>query len=409
LSRTFSILTSIFFIFLAIAILGGMVWGNSLYARDHPGEKDFLVPWLAAQTFLQYGDPTDPERITPYSDPAAQRAQIVYYRHLATEAEDPLLLWVPFPAELLYFPFALIHDYALARGLWMTLCEIALVAAASLSLRLTGWKPSRLLFPVALLFPALWIFGFMDILASSATPFVVLAVVGMLLFLRADQDELAGLLLVLPLLKFGIFSVFVLFMIWWAIYHHRGRILAGLGMALGILLLLSFLLQPDWVMPFVRGLYWHINYNPGLSTYRALGAIFPVAGPRFAIVLTGLVLVLIFVEWRDVRQRDFRHMLWTACQALAVAPLLGLPLALTDFAALTVPLFLFLAILNERWHGRRLRGPAGIVLLVTLTVLWALALSAGLALLLPALLLVGLYWMKWWAVRPPRTPLELSQ
>ena len=52
------------------------MWTNTLYSRVHPGEKDFLVPWLAASTFLQYGD-------SPYSKPAAQRAQVVYYGNLA--------------------------------------------------------------------------------------------------------------------------------------------------------------------------------------------------------------------------------------------------------------------------------------------------------------------------------------
>jgi hypothetical protein len=409
LSRTFSVLTSVFFIFLALAVFGGMVWGNILYSRDHPGETDFFVPWLAAQTFLQYGDPTAPDRITPYSDPAAQRAQIVYYGRLATEAEDPFYLWVPFPAELFYFPFAFIQNYDVARGLWTTLVEIALAAAAFLLLWLTGWKPSRLQLPVVLLFPVLWIFGFMNILASSVTPFVLLASVGALLLLRSEQDELAGALLVLPLLKFGIFGLFVLFLVWWAMVHRRWRILAGLGMALGLLLLLAFIILPDWIMPFVRGIYWHTVYNPGLSTYRVFGALFPVAGPRFAIVLTGFLLVLIFVEWRDVRRRDFHHVLWTACQAIAIAPLVGLPLALTDFAALALPLFFFLAILNERWPGRKLGGAAVVVLIAALIGLWVLVLVPGLTLLLPVLVLVGLYWMKWWAVRLPRTPLELIQ
>jgi hypothetical protein len=173
--------------------------------------------------------------------------------------------------------------------------------------------------------------------------------------------------------------------------------------------LLAFIILPAWVMPFVRGLYWHMVYSPDLSTYSAFGALFPVAGPRFAIVLTGFLLVLILVEWREARRRDFHHVLWTACQAIAIAPLVGLPLALTDFAALALPLFLFLAILNERWPGRRLRGAAGVVLIAALIGLWVLALVPGLTLLLPVLVLVGLYWMRWWAVRPPRTPLELTQ
>lgn len=406
MSRLFSLLTSVFLILLALAVFGGMVWGNTLYARQHSGETDFLVPWLSIQTFLRYGDPSSPDRITPYSDPAAQRTQIVYYGRVAAEDEAPLFLWLPFPAVLFYLPFALISDYALARGLWMTLGEMALVASAVAALRLFDWKPPRLLLPLVLLFSAAWIFGFLNLLSSSPVPFVLLASVCALLALRAGQDELAGILLTLPALKLGVFSLFVFFLLWWMLYHRRWRVLAGFGMAVGLLLLISFLVLPNWFMPFLRGLYWHIVFNPPLSTYSVLGGIFPVAGPRFALLLTGFWFTLFFVEFRDSRRRDFRHLLWTACLALAAAPLTGLPLGADDFSALLLPLFLFLAVLNERWPRRRLAGPAATVLLVLLVLSWALSLSAESFLLFPLLLVIGLYWMRWFAVRPPRTLLE---
>jgi hypothetical protein len=178
-------------------------------------------------------------------------------------------------------------------------------------------------------------------------------------------------------------------------------------MALGILLLLSFLLLPDWIMPFVRGLYWHTIHNPGLSFYRLLGSIWPVVGPRLGWALTAFLLVMLFVEWREVCYKDFRHTLWTVCLTLAITPLLGFPLAVNDFAILVLPLFLIATILGERWPGRRLRGPAGTVLVAAWIALWGLALAPGLAPLLPILLVIGLYWIKWWAVRPPRTALEI--
>ena len=151
MSRSLTVLTAILLICLALAALGGLVWANTQYVRAQPPEKDFLVPWLGMRTFLQYGD-------SPYSDPATQRAQILYYGRLAAPGQDPLMLWLPFPVELFYFPIALVNDYVLARAIWMTCLEIALVALAFLSLRLTGWKPGRIFLPVILLFPLLWVY-----------------------------------------------------------------------------------------------------------------------------------------------------------------------------------------------------------------------------------------------------------
>ena len=194
MSRFINFLTSFFLVFVALSILVGLGWANTTYARLHPGEKDFFVPWLAARTFLQYGD-------NPYSDPVSQRAQVVYYGHLATEDQDPLRLNVPLPVELFYFPFALIVDYSLARGLWMTCLEIALVALAFLSLRLTTWKPARTLLAGLLIFSVLWVYGYLPLINGSAVIFAALAIVGLLLALRDGHDEFAGALLVVPFLS----------------------------------------------------------------------------------------------------------------------------------------------------------------------------------------------------------------
>jgi hypothetical protein len=407
MSRTLHSLTTVFLVFLAIVILGGLGWANTRYASDNVGEKDFFVPWLAARTFLKYGD-------NPYGDPAAQRAQVVYYGRLADVGEDPLRLSVPFPVELFYFPFGLIPDYALARGLWMTCLEISLIALAFLSIHLTGWKPARTLLPVILIFSVLWIFGFLPIAASNAVIFVALAIAVSLLAIRDERDELAGALLVFPFFKPEIAGLLVLFVLWWAVYHHRGRILAGFFMALAILVALSFFILLNWFMPFIGGLISHVKYQPGFTPGGIFTSWWPALGSRLGWLLTAVMAVVFFLEWRAVRHKEFRHFLWTVSLTLAGAPLIGIPVNPHDFVLLFFPLILFLAILAERWSRPGRWGVSSLVLLVTLFGFWlsdaglvvaghADSLNAVLALVLPVILVLGLYWMRWWAVRPPRT------
>ena len=249
---------------------------------------------------------------------------------------------------------------------------------------------------------------------SRAVIFVALAAVGLLLALRDGRDELAGALLVILFFKPDIAGLLVLFIFWWAIYHRRGRILAGFLMTLAILLALSFFILSDWFMPFIIGLISHIVYNPAFTPGGILASWWPVVGPRLGLALTGLLLVVLFVEWRDVRRKDFRHLLWTASLTLAVTPLLGIPVVPQDYVLLFFPLTLFLSILSERWSRPGRWGLAGLVLLAILFGFWLItaslffaggsaALTDVLALVFPVLLAFGLYWMRWWAVRPPRT------
>jgi hypothetical protein len=404
MSRSLSVLATILFVCLALAILGLLAWANLVFVRTQPVEKNFLVPWLGARTFLQYGT-------SPYSDQATQRAQIIYYGRLAAADQDPLTLWLPFPVELFYFPIGLVPDYALARAIWMTLLEIALAILGYLSLQLTGLKQGRFFLPVIILFPLLWVYGIISLVSGSAAGFIALALAGFLLALRSEVDELAGGLLILLLSAPRLCGVLVFFIFLWIMARRRWRILWGFLMGLAVLLALSFLFIPDWFLPFLRGLIQHFTYDPGLSTIRVFTSWSPVVGLRLGWVLAVGLLVVLFFEWRNVFQKDFRVLLWTACLTLSLTPLLGIPMDPKDYPFLFIPLILFLAILADRKPWLKRWGMMAILLVVFLAGPWFLtaslaktnaytALNTILILLLPVLLVVGLAWMRWWFVHP---------
>ena len=410
MSRTIAIINTILIACLALACLGGLVWANTVYVRQQPVEKNFLVPWLGARTFIQYGD-------SPYSDPATQRAQILYYGRLASQGQDPLALWLPFPFELFYFPFALIGNYALARAAWMVCLEIALVALAFLSLRLTGWKPNRIFLPIILLFPLVWVFGVIAWTGASADGFIALAVAGFLLALEGEQEELAGALLVVMAGAARVTGILVLFMLWWVIYQRRWRMVWGALMTLAVMLGLAFLFLPDWFLPFLHGLLVHFTASPGISSVGILASWSPVVGLRLGWLLAAVLLLLLFLEWGKTLKKDFRSLFWTACLTLSITPLLGIPMVPGEYLALFLPLLLFLSILAERRPWIKQSTVAETMLVALLLGSWALIIGLvkanayrplinGLMLLLPVLLVPGLYWMRWWYLHTAPTRLE---
>jgi hypothetical protein len=409
MSRSLTTLTAIILICLALAVLGGLVWANMQYIHAQPAEKDFLVPWLGMRTFLQYGD-------SPYSDPATQRAQILYYGRLAAPGQDPLALWLPFPVELLYFPIALVNDYVLARAIWTTFLEIALVALAFLSLRMTGWKPGRIFLPVILLFPLLWVYGVFSLESGNAAGFIALALVGFLLALRSERDELAGGLLILLVSSARFIGVLTFFILWWIIYQHRWRVLWGFMMGLAVLLGLAFLFLPGWFLPFLSGMLSHSIYTIGFSTTGIFASLSPVVGPRLAWVLAGILLLILFFEWGNTLAKDFKAFLWMVSLTVSVTPLLGIPMFPNAYLILIVPLMLMLALLGERQPWLKRWGVPGMVILL-LAGLWYLAFALTsanayvtliniLILFLPVMLVLGLYWMRWWYIRTVPTGLE---
>jgi hypothetical protein len=142
-----------------------------------------------------------------------------------------------------------------------------------------------------------------------------------------------------------------------------------------------------------------------------------VAGQRLGWVLAASLLVVLFFEWRSCLKKDFHAFLWTVSLSLSVTPLLGIPILPKECPFLFIPLLFFMAILTERRPWLKRWGVAGMMLVFNLAGLWLLTLSltrtkasAALAdillLLLPALLVIGLTWMRWWFLHT--TPIGLE-
>jgi Glycosyltransferase family 87 len=397
MSRAITRIAIVAAVFLAIAVFGGLVWANTVYVRAQPLEKQFLVPWLSARTYLQYG-------VSPYDDQATQRAQVVYYGRLALEGEDPLKLATPFPVELLYFPFALITDYPLALGLWMTLGEIALLAAAFLNFSLTGWRPRWFILPFLFIFAVLGVYSFQALARGSAAPLVVFGLMAALSEIKNERDELGGALLALSFFKPSIAAVFLLFMLWWVIANRRGRVVLGFLMAVGLITLISFFLLPAWFFPYLRGFVSAFRYQPGLTVGNLLAEWWPAIGSRLGLIISLALAILLLVEWRALRGKDFRHVLWTASLTMVVAPLLDLPTSLDAHILLFLPFVLILSVSAERWTGLRAAFASGGIILAAIAFQWLISGSThALFFILPILLFACLYWIRWWAVHPPRT------
>jgi len=406
-SRTLSIITNTFLVFLAIAVLGGMLWGNAVYSRQNPGGKDFLVPWSAARSFLEFS-------ANPYEDPATERTQILYYGRLAAEDEDPLRLALPFPVLLLYFPTAIFFkDFYLARGIWMLFLEAALVASAFLGIGLVKWKPPRLVLIAILLAAVFWLPAFLSLAAGSAVIFSSASLLASLAAMRAGRDELAGACLALASFSVRATGLFLFFLLGWIIARRRWRILGGTGMVYGFLTLLSFLLLPSWFLPFIRAAYASLRLGFGDTPASFLMQWLPGIGLQLSWALTGILLLALLMEWRAARTGDDLRLSWTISLTLAVSLLIGAPVDPFGRYMLFLPVTTFISVVFERWAGPHRWLGVAVAYVFLLLAGWVavtglgrfleeFSLQAILFFTLPSALIAGLYWVRWWALHPPR-------
>ncbi len=379
---------------------------NIYTARLLGGGGDFLLSWKAARAFLF-------ERTDPYGGTVARFVQNAVYGRLAGAGENHYVLDLPFHLLLLYFPFGLLRDAVIARGVWLFLSEAALVTLAMLSLRLTDWRPRRFFLILFFLFVAFGFYSLDALLESTPVIFLGLIYAGILFSLRHDLDELTGALIALAFYQWEVGGLFLFFIIFKVIQERRRRVFAGFFMLTIPLLVISFFVYPGWLLPFARGAFADWRLAQGLSTGSVFSLWWPGLGNRLSWVLAGVLLAVLIAEWSAVRLSEFNRFHWTACLTLAITPLFGFRSELQNLIVLLPSLALIFAVTRERWK-------IGYWLTVTLLVLafgipWVLVANRSISfqmradllfLFLPVFTVLGLYWIRWWAIRPPRTWFE---
>jgi hypothetical protein len=374
------------------------------------GGGDFYVHWVGARAFIF-------DKSDPYSGEVAARVQRLIYDGQAKAGDEPYILDTPFQILLLYFPFSLFPNPIVARAVFTLLLELALFALAVLSLRLTEWESPRIF---GILFIFLAVFNFYAFQAVyEASPVLLLAFfyAGILSAYRAEADEFAGALAALSLYYWEVGAPFLLFLFWRANHEKRTRVFAGFFMLSLLLFFVSFLIYPDWLIPFLRATVNNLRVDFGFNVRTILVDLFPAQGNALGWILTIGLFILLGYEWSIAREGDFRRFYWTSCLSLAATPLLGFRTEMEHLVVLVIPLALILAVVHDRW--RRIgNGITLLLMLIIFAIPWLLYFLSFTSsykfaneltfLFLPLSTLIGLYWIRWWAIRPPRILSDLA-
>ena len=388
----------------SIIFLGLMTWGNFRYASENPGGNDFLVHWVGTRALVVDG-------LNPYSDEVALRIQTLAYGRPAEPGEHELRVAYPLYSVIVFLPFALIGDFTVARALWMTVLEAGLLLLTVLSIRLARWKISPWLLAVLLIFALFWYHGLRPLINGNVVVLVALGLVGGFLALRAGADELAGVLFALTTIKPQVVVLVLLFVVLWGMSTGRWRLIGWLVGTVALLAASASLLVPAWPVDNLREIMRYPSYNPPGTPRAAFIEWWPAFGSRVGWALTGVMALVLLLEWGLNRKSEFRGFLWTAYLTLVISQWIGIQTDPGNFVVLLPVLILVLALLDERWRigGRVFMAVSLLGLFVGI---WAIFLntiqfgdqpvqSAVMFFPLPAFLLLTLYWVRWWAVQPP--------
>ncbi|HFC09574.1 MAG TPA: DUF2029 domain-containing protein [Chloroflexi bacterium] len=380
---------------LALLLMLLLVWGNVRFARQHPGGNDFMVYWVAARAWLLEGR-------DPYSDAVALEAQRLAYGRPARGEEGQMRLVYPLYACGLVAPFALVDDYALARGVWNAVLEVLLVVMLGMALAVVRWKPPPWLLALLVVFTLTWYEAVRAVINGNAVVWVAAFLTGAAWAWRNKRETAAGVLLALATIKPQLALLPVAFAVFWGLSRRRWRLLGGLGGTLVVLMGLSMAWLPRWPLEELREVLRYPSYTPPNSLQAALRAWFPVAGRWLgAGVTAALSAVLAWAWWRS-RHEAFPLLAYNL--TLVASQWIGIATDPGNFLILFLPLVAWLALLFRKSRPRIRIAAVSLALGLVWGGLWWVFLatltwqhgqplqSLWMYLPLPAMLLAGLTW-----------------
>lgn len=397
------------FIFLLIVIIGSATWMNYQYVSQNMGMNKFVPRWQGTRTFLLEGT-------NPFSEEATNEIQRTVYGRLARSDEDPGYFVYPFYSIIFYAPFALIENHQTALALWMTLLEFALAGILVVSLLLVDWRPTILMILILFLYTFLWYHGIRPVISGNVSILVAFFVTGAMLAIRSNQDAVGGILLAITTIKPQMVVILCIFILVWSIVKGRWRIVWTFLGSLAFLIVTGSLFFQDWMLENIRQI---IRYNEVMviSTPSAILLNWvPGVGKQMGWILTGVMVALLLIEWRSSFGKDERWFTWTAMVTLTASTLIGIYTTLENFILMYPAIMLILATWDKRW-GLLGKWLIVIFLFTTSIGIWLLLLNGVqrgvqpdldpiIYFLSPVIILIGLYWVRWWAVNPDRLPLE---
>ena len=211
----------------------------TIFTSKYAGGNDFFVRWLGGREYLLHGT-------NPFDRSVAEEAQIAMFgRIVGPEIKDQAYFAYPLYTLYFFWPLSLI-PYPWAQAIWMTLLQLMLLGSTVLSIRLAGWRPPQWLFWFTLFWGIFFYNGARAIILGQFSILVALALFAALWSIAYQRDGWAGIFLSLTTIKPQMVFMVLIFLLLWALFQRRWRLLGSFVISLLVLVISSMLLVPTW-------------------------------------------------------------------------------------------------------------------------------------------------------------------
>jgi len=383
----------------------GLIWVNYQFAFSSIGQGRYIIRHSASQALLRNG-------VNPYSEQLLEWFIKQDYQ-IANQIQDgQFKLKLPLYSLLLYMPLSFLKNPAVGQAVWMMLQEVMLIGLVVMIFDLLEWSPPFWVQGLLLLL-ALGFFHSVQAIAESGIVIVVsMFLVILLKSVKNEYDQISGvllgLLMIAPSLSLGV----VLFTLLWMGSKKRFRIVFSFLATFGILLVISLIIIPEWLINYFQVFIAGGVFTDGKMLIGKIALITPGIFVQMRLILALGLCSLLLSEWYSFRKADFDGYLWTVVVTLVISCFFVPLQDSTPYVVLLPGLMLVIRGIDARWVSGGVRY-AAIILAFVLFIPWMIFIFTDqlttfplqkeiMYFVIPLISMISLYWIKWWLVLPNR-------
>lgn len=391
-----------------VGALFGLTALNYRLAKDYGGGDSFLPRWNAARAWVMEGQ-------SPYSEEVSLSSQQIVYGHTALlgKGEQPQDFLYPLPAMIFYAVFGVIDRYS-ARAIWMSVGIVSLCLLALISVRIVKWQNRPILIAGTVLFALGSYHSIRSIWMGNFSVVTALMVALGLLSIIQGHDVPAGIFLALSASNPMMVFLVIPFILLWALSNRRKELFWSTVLSEFVLLLAFTVLIPTWTTQWLRQILAFPTYSLKTgSAWLSLAGSMPGITQQLLIFFYGLTAIYLVIEWMIALRKDARWFLWTVYLTLVISNLASYRSGTEHFVGLIPVMVAIFSTWDQQWPkgGKYLVGFSLLALgvgiwLINWQGLLESAEPAALYFPLPLFCFVGLWWIRWWFIRPSRIPIR---
>jgi hypothetical protein len=364
------------------------------------GMEEFPINYIAAKNWVG-------ENRSPYDSANAVQIPTFWENDGSVEPrEDITYFRYPLLTTLILLPFTLLPA-GIAKAAWIVFSIVSLVIGCILLIAYKGRHFEVKTLIVLAIFCGLNLYSLIAVITGSLLPVLFLIIILILFLIKDHHDVMAGFLATCAMIVFQFGVLVVIYLNIWAIKTKRKSFIRSFWAGLLFETAISVILSPMWLRGWIASILQDLT---DLGRYASL--LSHLTGIRYPdnlwlnLILHLVMLLILLTSVSSFKVKDEEGFAWIISMIMLVTSMVAFPI-MPGVQLFCLPaLIMVVSTWMMRWerHGKTFFWTAMVALFI---IPWIFTLFSGLeviyylqGLLYALIAIVGLWWIRWWMIRP---------